>query len=156
MYLFDADVLIKASRHDFPLCANPGTFWTYLEQMGKDNKGGIPQAVYEEITRNDEGLATWLHERRALLFLPTEGAIPYMPAVLKAYGPLSDVELERLNHKADPYLVAHAIALQAVVVTDEVCAPCATSPLKKKIPDICQSLSVQCIRYPRFLWEANA
>lgn len=153
MYVLDADALIIASRHDFPIGTNPGTFWTFLEDMGEARQIRIPEAVYDEIQRNDEGLYDWLNARRDKLFLPKDAALPYITMVLDAYGHLSDIQLEQLNGKADPYLIAHALASGATVVTNEVPRPSASNPLNKKIPDICTCLSVTCVRYPRFLWD---
>ena len=80
-------------------------------------------------------------------------ALLHIGQVLNAYGPLTDVALEELNEKADPYLIAHALALGAAVVTNEASHPGTTNPLNKHIPDICSYLGIACIRYPRFLWE---
>jgi len=153
MYLFDADSLILANRHDFPIDKDPGTFWRFLEDMGNQGQIRIPEAVFDEIGRRDDSLNKWLSARRHIFLVPTIDALPHMGQVLNAYGPITEVDLEELNKKADPYLVAHALALGATVVTNEASQPGATSPLNKKTPDICSSLGVACIRYPRFLWE---
>jgi hypothetical protein len=62
-------------------------------------------------------------------------------------------ELEIFDKRADAYLIAHGLDLGATIVTNEVSSPNKTAPLKKKIPDICRTMGVGCIRYPRFLWE---
>jgi hypothetical protein len=153
MYLFDADSLILANRHDFPIQTDPGTFWGFLENMGNQGQIRIPEAVFDEIGRRDDDLSNWLSLRRPIFLVPTIDALPHIRQVLDAYGPLTDVDLEELNEKADPYLVAHALVLGATVVTNEASHPNTTSPLNKHIPDICSCLGVTCIRYPRFLWE---
>jgi len=153
MYLFDADSLILANRHDFPIDRDPGTFWRFLEDMGNQGQIRIPEAVIDEIGRRDDSLSGWLSTRRSIFLIPKNDALPNIRRVLDVYGPVTDVDLEELNEKADPYLVAHALALGATVVTNEAGHPGATSPLNKHIPDICSCLGVSCIRYPRFLWE---
>ena len=153
MYLFDADSLILANRHDFPIGKDPGTFWDFLEDMGNQGQIRIPEAVFDEIGGSDDSLSAWLDSRRHIFLVPTIDALPHISQVLNAYGPITDVDLEELNDRADPYLVAHALALGATVVTNEASHPGTTSPLNKYIPDICSCLGVACIRYPRFLWE---
>ncbi len=153
MYLFDADSLILANRHDFPIDRDPGTFWSFLEDMGNQGQIRIPEAVFDEVGRRDDSLNRWLSARRHVFLVPTIDALPHVGRVLDEYGPITEVDLEVLNRKADPYVVAHALTLGVPVVTNETSRPGATAPLNKRIPDICFSLGVSCIRYPRFLWE---
>lgn len=153
MYLFDADSLILANKHDFPIEKDPGTFWSFLEDMGNRGQIRIPESVFDEIGRHDDSLKVWLSTRKKIFLIPTNDALPYIGRVLNVYGPVTDLDLEELNGKADPYLVAHALAIGAIVVTNEASHPAVTSPRKKYIPDICYSLHIPCIRYPRFLWE---
>jgi len=153
MYLFDSDSLILANRHDFPLDTNPGTFWKFMEEMGNQGQIFIPETVIDEIGRHDDNLSAWISTRKNIFLIPTVDALPHIRRVLDVYGPVSEVDLEELNGKADPYLVAHALGNGATVVTNEASHPNTTNPLNKRIPDICSYLHVSCIRYPRFLWE---
>jgi len=153
MYLFDADSLILANRHDFPIEKDPGTFWGFLEDMGNQGQIRVPEAVFDEIKVRDDSLSAWLSSRRDVFLIPKADALPHLGQVLNAYGPITDIDLEGLNEQADPYLIAHALALAATIVTNEASQPGTTSPLNKKIPDICRCLRVACVRYPRFLWE---
>jgi len=153
MYLFDSDSLILANRHDFPINRDPGTFWEFLEEKGNQGQILIPEAVFDEIGHRDDDLSTWLSARRQIFIIPTNDALPYMHFVLDTYGPVTEIDLEELNGKADPYLVAHAMALGASVITNEASHPGTTNPCNKHIPDICSCLNIVCIHYPRFLWE---
>ena len=153
MYLFDTDSLILANRHDFPIEKDPGTFWLFIEEMGKKKQIQIPEAVFDEIDRSDDSLSSWLLPRRKIFLVPKIDSLSYLNNVIQAYGPISEIDLEVLNGKADPYVIAHGLALGATVVTNEASHPGTTSPLNKHIPDICSCLGVACIRYPRFLWE---
>ncbi len=153
MYLFDASSLILANRHDFPIGKDPGTFWDFLEEMGNQKQLLIPEAVFNEIERGDDILSDWLSARKHIFLIPMADALTNIGQVLKKYGPMTDIDLEELNGKADPYIIAHAMALNAIVVTGEISRPSATNSLKKKIPDICTCFNVLCITYPRFLWE---
>jgi hypothetical protein len=109
--------------------------------------------VYEEIGKGDDGLPRWLDNNKRIFRKQTIDAVPSIPAVLGAYGdPMTEAALERL--KADPYVIAHAHVENAAVVTDE--APNkATASYNKKIPTVCQTLKIQHIRFPRFIWDAR-
>ncbi|MDP2918899.1 MAG: DUF4411 family protein [Dehalococcoidia bacterium] len=155
MYLFDADSLILANRHDFPLDTDPGTFWQFLEEMGNRGEIRIPEAVFGEIERKDDRLKEWLTVRRNVFLIPNNDAHPFLTRVLVTYGFRTDLELEQFAGSADPYIIAHALCIEATVVTNEMRQPGITNPAKKKIPDICDSLRIPSIHYPRFLWEMS-
>ena len=74
----------------------------------------------------------------------------HLPTVLTAYGPCDEVTLEKL--RADPYAIAHAMYLKGCVVTSEK-PNGATAPHNKKIPSVCEVLSIPCYTFSRFMWE---
>jgi hypothetical protein len=153
MYILDSDFLIHAYRYDFPPGPNDNGFWEWLDDIGKKHGIVIPEKVYEEIGKGTDGLADFLGGLHNIKKELIGSATPHLPTVLETYGDLSDKDLEIINGRADPYLVAHGIELGGIVVTNEVPRPNRTKPIEKKVPDICSLIGVQCIRYPRFLWE---
>lgn len=153
-YVLDSNILVTANRLDFPMAASM-EFWNWLVQLGKIGKIIIPEAVYEEIGKGHDELPTWLDTHKFFFRKPIQDAAPFLPTVLHTYSspsgaPMTEIQLERLG--ADPYVIAHAMAVKGVVVSEE--APKrATAPHNKKIPDICSALKVPCVRFPRFIWE---
>jgi hypothetical protein len=154
MYLFDADTLILANRHDFPLETNPGKFWNFVEEMGRRGQARIPESVYDELERGGDNLFAWVNERKDVFLIHKVEALPSISQVLEAYGDLSDLALETISRRADPFLVAHALTANAIIVTNETLSN-ATNPINKQIPDICQHVGASYIRYPRFLWDMH-
>lgn len=152
MYVIDSDALITAFRHDFPPDKDPSTFWDWLSQMNKERKIVVPEKVFEEIEDGTDDLHSFLANDKNIKKEPTSKAMPYLPRVIKSYGELAETDLEELEKKADPYLIAHALDLSASVITNETTKPDA-APHNKKIPDICLLNGIKCIRYPRFLWD---
>ena len=152
-FLIDTDALIHAYRYDFPPDGDHGGFWEWLDELAKSFDIFIPEKVLEEIKKGDDGLAGLLRELHHLKYLPTEDSLEHIPSVLKAYGALTEVDIERIGATADPYIIAHAIESEATVVTNEIPEPGRTEPRNKKIPDICSTLGVLCVRYPHFIWE---
>ena len=157
VYVLDSSALIHAYRHDFPPDSDPGDFWEWLDAIAAQGEIIIPEMVFEEVKRRTDGLYEFLTNLENVEKTPSADALPYMNEVLEAYSnDPTDTDIEGLDLIADPYLIAHALALDAVVITDEVPRPNATVPRNKQIPDICAALGVTCIRYPRFLWEVRA
>lgn len=153
MFIFDSDFLIHAYRYDFPPGPNDNGFWGWLDGLGYKYKIIIPEKVFNEIKAGTDGLIDVINGFKNITKEPKASAAPHLSAVMGVYGVSTDKELEILEKKADPYLVAHGFGLQAIVVTNEVSQPTIINPVKKKVPDICSMMGVACIRYPRFLWE---
>lgn len=158
MYVLDSDFLIHAYRYDFPPNADKDGFWDWLNNLGVRHRLAIPQKVFDEIERGTDGLSEFLKNLENIHKEPTKNAMLCLPTVMKAYGNnISQEQLEILNQKADPYLAAHGLAMNATVVTNEVPSQNEkTNPEKKKLPDICLAIGVNCIRYPRFLWSMRS
>lgn len=153
IFVIDADALIHAYRYDFPPDGNHGGFWEWLNVLAQSFDILIPNSVLEEIKAGNDGLAGLLKKLNHLKYLSTEDSLKHIPNVLKGYGTLTDLDLETIGAKADPYIIAHAIELKATVVTNEIPEPSRTAPRNKKIPDICSVLGVIWVRYPHFIWE---
>ena len=153
IFLIDSDALIHAFRYDFPPDGDHGDFWDWIRDPDNEHQILICDKVMEEIERGDDGLYHILTALPGIRRENIASALPHLSNVLAAYGEMDDVDMETLDRKADPYLIAHAIGLQATVVTNEVPRPGITTPVSKKIPDICSVIGVPCVRYPRFLWN---
>ena len=152
MFIFDSDSLIRAYRDDFPPEGKHSDFWNWFDNVVNNDGIVIPEKVFEELNRKTDGLGKFLKKYQNLKPEPTEKCLSILPKVLSTYGELSEVDLERLEKKADPYLISHAIVLQGTVVSCEVSSPNRIG-LNKKIPDICDVLHVSFESYPRFLWR---
>jgi Domain of unknown function (DUF4411) len=125
VYLIDSDALIRADRQYYPPNRFP-IFWTWLLHMGISGNAKMPREQYEEIVSGRGALVDWLRSeevKQALLL--AEDADPTLVAevVLRGYGQLDEVGLERVGR--DPFLIAYAFAdrAQRTVVTLEVSAP---------------------------------
>ncbi len=156
IYVIDTDVLIHAYRYDFPPSGNHSGFWKWLNQLGLSIDLVVPEKVRSEIKEGTDGLFELLASLPNLKNQPTGEILAYIPKVLNAYGSLTEIDLEIIDKWADPYVIAHAIQLNATVVTNEIASPGIIVPRKKKIPDICSAIGISCVRYPRFLWEMRA
>ena len=152
MYIFDSDSLIHAYRDDFPPKGEHSNFWNWLDDIGKLDGIAIPEKVFEELSKKTDGLSKFLKKYPNLKTEPTVNCLPNLPKVLSTYGQLSDVDLEILERKADSYVIAHAMILNATVVSCEVSEPYKLG-INKKIPDICDALDISFESYAHFLWR---
>lgn len=155
MFILDANALIHACKHDFPLDGDHDGFWDCLDSIALESGVSIPQKIIKEVSERKDVVGITIAKLSNIKILPTKETTPNLSKVLNAYSDdLDEVDLEELELGADPYLVAHAMSFKgSTVVTDEVPHPNATLPKNKKIPDICKALGIECQRYPRFLWE---
>jgi len=154
MYIFDTVSLIHAYRDDFPPKGQNDSFWKWLDNIGIHEGVVIPQKVFDELEKKTDGLSDFLKTLSNIARVPTSDCLNSLNKVLNEYGELSDVDLERLESKADPYLIAHGLTLKAVVVSSEISEPHRLG-VNKKIPDVCHSLNVDFESYPRFLWRMH-
>jgi hypothetical protein len=153
IFVIDTDSLIHAYRYDFPPKGNHSGFWEWLDQLAQSYDIVIPESVFNEIKEGNDDLYELLKTLHHLKTQATKDSLIHLPDVMKAYGAITEVDLEIIGKKADPYVIAHAILLQATVVTNEISEPGKTAPRNKKIPDICSALHVLSVRYPHFIWE---
>ncbi len=152
MYIFDSVSLIHAYRDDFPPKGKHSNFWNWLDNIGEQEGIIIPEKVFEELSNKTDGLSKFLTKQPNLKNEPTINCLSILPQVLSTYGELSDVDIEKLEKKADPYVISHALELNATVVSSEVSEPYKIG-VNKKIPDICDTLDVSFESYPSFLWR---
>lgn len=152
MYVFDSSSLIQAYRDDFPPSKDNDIFWGWFDNIAKYEGIVVPEKVYEETGKKDDGLKQYITSLLNIQEEPTVNCMAVFKTVVDAYGTLSTEDLERLDAIADPYVIAHSITLKATAVSCEKTAPLRIG-LNKKIPDICDSLSVSHESYTRFLWR---
>lgn len=155
-YIIDTSTLIVLKNHDFPFPENRN-FWDWLKDLCQEGVLQIPVEVYKEVMKGDDALVGWMKELGRDSFIPASMGAPHLGRVLNVYAdPMPAKTLGVLQTKADPFLIAHAIAMQAIVITDERPAPKITKPEKIKIPDVCNCLGIPCTHISRLLWDHRA
>jgi predicted nucleic acid-binding protein len=153
-YCLDANVLIRAWRDYYAprFCSN---YWDVLSELGAEGRIFLPQMVYEEITRTDDDLTSWLKKSRIAehkIDGPVTEYLKKIYAVNPAHKNL--VDNTRNRSLADPWVIAHALKEDAVVVTKEEKVT-AVNTTKIKIPNVCNNMGVRCINDFEFVEELN-
>lgn len=143
-YCLDANVLIQAWQKYYSPKICPD-YWGLLDYLGTQNIVFIPEMVYDEIVRTDDDLSKWLKSSK----------IPIKKIDEQVTKCLKDIYSADPNHKflvdntkarslADPWVIAHALRENAVVVTKEEKVTTLNS-MKIKIPNVCDKMNVSWI-----------
>lgn len=148
-YIFDTSIFVDANVLHFPLGTHP-VFWNWLLKLAGEGTISSPKKVFEELKGYEDDLAPWARLHKAVLF-NQEAAIWQIKRVMdEGYGSLDEVTLEKV--KADPWVIAHALAVGGTVVTSEKPVK-KLRPADKKIPIVCETLGVPWCTITAFLWQ---
>jgi|WetSurMetagenome_2_1015567.scaffolds.fasta_scaffold274187_2 hypothetical protein len=151
-YCLDANVLIQAWQKYYSPKICP-TYWDLLDSLGTQNIVFMPEMVYDEIVRTDDDLSKWLKSSK----------IPIKKIDEQVTKCLKDIYSADPNHKflvdntkarslADPWVIAHALSENAVVVTKEEKVT-ALNSTKIKIPNVCDKMNLSWINDFQFIEE---
>lgn len=143
-YCLDSNVLIQAWQKYYSPIYCP-SYWEVLNELGAEEKIFIPSMVYDEIVRTDDDLSEWLKSSN----------ISVKPITSEVTQILTSIYAADVSHKylvdnkkgrslADPWVIAHAIKENAVVVTKEEKVTAIHSK-KIKIPNVCDNMGVDWI-----------
>jgi hypothetical protein len=155
-YLLDSNTFIQSANAFYNFDVVPG-FWTWIEKANKEGFLYSVHAVQKELVAYQDRLAMWAKDKGGGFFLrPSKKVLAALPRVSKwvyentNYG---EAAKNAFFSKADFYLVGHALACDATVVTFEK-HPQATAIVK--IPAVCAGLNVPCIDLFALLKEKKA
>lgn len=151
-YILDSSFFIEASRLHLPLDTHPA-FWDWLVTLAEAGSVSIPQDVYRELTAGNDSLADWVREHKDVLVNPAPAFTRIDKVLAEGYGALDEIDVGGLW--ADPWVIAHALAVGGTVVTSEKQGK-QTKPRRKKIPSVCAVLHVPCCTITAFLWQMRA
>lgn len=144
-FVIDASIWIHIWRHH-----PPDIFFNLWEQLRASIKRGeiiSPDEVLHELKRGSDDLADLLATEEGL-FVPLDEDIQEAVSIVMAECPdLADEEGER--NRADPFVVAVGLKRGCNVVTRE--RPRKSATARRKIPDACEDLSVECLDWFDFL-----
>ncbi len=145
-YLFDSNVFIEAKNRYYAFDICPG-FWDWIDHVHKMEAGTVIPVHRELVDKKDE-LSKWMKSRStAACFLsvddpPTQKKFAEIAAFVQK-GQYKDPAKALFLSGADPWLIAKACTMEAIVVTQEVSAPYAKR--KVPIPDVCSAFGVKCL-----------
>jgi hypothetical protein len=117
--------------------------WTRLRTAALEGRIKAPTKAIAEIGEED-GIGAWVRMIKPSIVPPVTSAITQAVATVSRDFP--DLLKDYSGRDADPWLVAYAMRLGYVVVTEE-----SLSTGKPRIPNACEKYSVECIKATEML-----
>jgi predicted nucleic acid-binding protein len=139
IYCLDTNVLIQAWNGYYSMDIAPN-YWERLDRLADKGKLFCTMEVKREIIRTDDGLAAWVKDRPHMFKEIDSEVQKHLRRIMKDYPTL--VSVTKRRSIADPWVIAHAMAKEAIVVTKEEPKAKVT---KIKIPHVCEYLDVPWI-----------
>lgn len=155
-YWIDTNVFIQAKNGPYGFDIAPG-FWSFLDEMTVEGRVVSSSLVYDELQKVKDDLAEWARVRRSTrLFIQPDWSTQAEFRRVSAYVQerYAQNQAREFLGKADPWLIAHAIASGGKVVTLEVKVP--SDSKRVKIPNVCEFFGVEYLNTYQMLRELGA
>lgn len=157
-HLLDSNTLIEAKNRYYGLTICPG-YWAWILQQHQALEVASIVPVRDELAKGNDDLTQWV-KGNAHLFEDasderTQAAFGHIVAKIAQQAPLMKAgALEEFLEGADPWLIAKAMTMGAVVVTHEVYNP----DIKRKytIPNVCSLVGVSYMNTFELLGKLDA
>ncbi len=153
-YWLDSNVFIEGRKGPYGFDIAP-RFWGLIDELIDNGRLSCPARVCDELLDGQDDLAAWAQGRRARgLFVDPGAAVQGAFRIIVEYVTANypDTKATRtFLDSADPWVIAHALADGAAVVTMEV----ATGPTvgKVKIPNVCDYFNLRRLNTYQMLRE---
>ena len=146
IYCLDTNVLIEPwnKYYSMELCPD---YWELIDNLAKERIIFCTKEVRYEIEKTDDDLKTWLQARPHLICEVTTEVQNNVRDILLKFPRL--IQHTKDRSMADPWIIAHAMVQNAVVVTKEIKKP--QNSKKVAIPDVCDAFQVPWMNDFEFL-----
>ncbi|WP_323885647.1 DUF4411 family protein [Aeromonas veronii] len=155
-YLLDANTYIQAKNLYYHMEFCPA-YWDWLDLQCQNGVIGSVGMIGRELRDGDDELAIWVAARPHHFINDTDEATQTNFAKIAqtvAAGHYNPANRDQFLAKADPWLIAKAMSIGAIVVTQEgLVNPSST---KVKVPNICREFQIPCINTYDLLREIKA
>ncbi len=139
-YSLDSDAIINAWR-DYPIQNFPN-IWEWVEKLGREQIGGMSEVVFKELERGGDECYDWFKERKELFVHPNTEEVQI--EVKRLVNTYKNFGITTGKNEGDPYVLALAKVMNAVVVTNESPSNNMNGP---KIPDVCREENIRVIKF---------
>lgn len=156
IYLLDANTYIEAKNSYYSMDFCPA-YWAWLDNQFANGVAGSIDMIGRELRDGNDELAEWVKARKGQFIANdddvTQAAFVQIIEYVMAQN-FNPANRDNFLAKADPWLIAKAMSIGAIVVTHESLVSEATK--KVKVPNICKQFGVQCINTFEFLRQTKA
>jgi len=145
IYAIDTCSLIDASKNYMLGKKSFNFIWEKFAEMFETGNLISNIEIYKEI--KDDDLLNWIKDYKHCFLDSCKDIQEEVKSILDKYPNIIDV----INNKsgADPFLIATAKVKNAIVVTNEKIVPDKSKRIK--IPNVCQSINIECIDLVTFI-----
>ncbi len=147
IFCLDTSAWLDGWVRDYPNEVFP-SLWTKLAECVAEGRVRCSEEVYIELAKKDDGIHRWLKQHKQAI-VPIDEEIQRIVVELLVQHPRL-VDTHRQRSQADPFVIATAESLGAVVVTGEKARGKLDIP---KIPDVCGERKINCISFLQMLRE---
>jgi predicted nucleic acid-binding protein len=144
-YCLDANVFIEAKNGPYGMDIAP-SFWRLLDSQAKAGVICSSTMVYEELATGNDELADWAKARKGTrLFVEPSAHVQGLFNQIAAYvhTQYPEHQAQKFLAGADAWVIAHAKADNAIVVTHETLVNEYSE--KPKIPNVCKRFDVEWV-----------
>ncbi len=155
-YCLDSNILIQAKNgpYGFDIASS---FWELLDQKFEEKVITTCMLVYKELADGNDELAAWIRERRdnGCFIEPDKDVQDNFKKIADFINEnYPQHEAAEFLSGADPWVIAYAKTINAVVVTQEKLV--SDDSKKVKIPNICKKFGVPYVDTYQMLRELKA
>ena len=138
-YCLDTNIFIEPWNKHYSIKLTP-QYWDKISNLIEEGRIFCPSAVFEELIKQDDDLSKWVKLRKEKLVHPiTETIQLKVREILKTFPRL--INVRKNQSMADPWIIAHALVENAIVVTKESMG--FNSDIK--IPNVCVAYKLEYI-----------
>ena len=158
VFLLDANVIIHAHDYYYHMQRVP-EFWSWILHHAENGAIKMPVEIMEEVKGGPEAQhAQWIksQEVKDLLLLEENWDEALLQHVVES-GYISNPTEDQVELMGrDPFLITYALHDPAnrIVISNETSKPSAKAA-KRKVPDVCSDLGVQCYDVYHLLRELD-
>ena len=155
-YLLDANTYIQAKNQYYGMDICPA-YWEWLDLQFQQNMLASVEMIGRELKEGNDELAEWAKARPEHFIKHDDNdtqLIFTQIAEILISGDYNPANRDNFLAKADPWIIAKAKVIGAIIVTHESFVSPNTK--KVKVPNICQQFGVPCINTFQFLRELKA
>lgn len=152
MFLLDSNVFIEAKNRYYAFDLAP-VFWEWLDELCEQEVRTITN-IRDELLDGSDELADWMRDRKDqnwILSTDDENTQNIFAGIANevAAGNYRPAAMNDFLSKADPWLIAKAMDINATIVTHEVAE--LNARRRVPLPNLCPSRAITCMNTFDFL-----
>lgn len=140
-YCIDTNIVVDLNRR-MPRDVYPGP-WDALELLIEAKQACMPQDVYLELEHVDDKCAPWAKGLAEFVRVPTVDEVLLVHDITSQF----DGWVSEKKNAADPWVIAHAVVHEHLIVTDERRRGPGAQVHNLTIPNVASAFDVDCLSF---------